>query len=181
LNGSVNNKNDDLTIVDFAGVPKITYNPFKANFKVTCKQVVLDTSSNESNIRTVYESNDIKQTNEYKELAMANEIQISTQIPLQRWNYFVINYDGKTMDVFLNEELIGKSGFIMPDITIDRIVSGQTNGLNGNICNVVFNKEPMTIEQIRWTYNTIKTLEPPLIGTNTLADEVNNVGKQNAY
>jgi hypothetical protein len=178
LNGSVNSKNSDLTIFDFAGVPKITYNPFKANFKVTCKTIGVDNIAE----KIVYESHDnIGQTDEYKEFAVANEIQISTQIPLQKWNYFVINYDGKSMDVFLNEELVGKSGFIMPDIKIEKITSGQKDGLNGNICNVVFSKEPMTIEQIKWTYNTIKTLEPPLIGTNTIADEVNNVGKQNVY
>lgn len=178
LNGSVNSKNSDLTIFDFAGVPKITYNPFKANFKVTCKTIGMDNIAD----KIVYESHDnISQTDEYKEFAVANEIQISTQIPLQKWNYFVINYDGKSMDVFLNEELVGKSGFIMPDIKIEKITSGQKDGLNGNICNVVFSKEPMTIEQIKWTYNTIKTLEPPLIGTNTIADEVNNTGKKNIY
>jgi hypothetical protein len=42
INGSVTNKDADLAILDFAGVPKITYNPFKTSFKVTCKTLVPD-------------------------------------------------------------------------------------------------------------------------------------------
>jgi hypothetical protein len=72
----------------------------------------------------------------------------------------------------------------MPNITVERITSGQSEdstGLNGNICNVVFSKTPMTSEQIRWTYNTLKTLDPPLIGTKTVVDEVNSVGNADIY
>ena len=89
-----------------------------------------------------------------------------------------------TMDVFLNEELIGKSGFIIPNIIVERITSGDStdgSGLTGNICNVVFNKVPMTSEQIRWTYNALKTLEPPLVGTKTVADEVNSGVETDVY
>jgi hypothetical protein len=186
INGSVTSKDQDLTIFDFAGVPKLTYNPYQANFKVTCKTVGTDgTIYDGSNVKVIYESHDnLVQNDEYKEFVMANELQITKQIPLQKWNYFVINYDGKTMDVFLNEELVGKSSFIIPYITVERLISGESTngtGLNGNICNVIFSKTPMTTEQIRWTYNTLKTVEPPLIGTKTIADEVNNVGKTDIY
>ena len=186
VNGSVTSKDQDLTIFDFAGVPKLTYNPYQANFKVTCKTVGTDgTIYDGSNVKVIYESHDkLVQNDEYKEFVMANELQITKQIPLQKWNYFVINYDGKTMDVFLNEELVGKSSFIIPYITVERLISGESTngtGLNGNICNVIFSKTPMTTEQIRWTYNTLKTAEPPLIGTKTIADEVNNAGKTDIY
>ncbi len=187
INGSVTNKDADLTILDFAGVPKISYNPFKTNFKVTCKTVGTDGTVSENGKPTIiYEShnNSFQDNSDYKELVMTNNLQISKQIPLQKWTYFVINYDGKTMDVFLNDELVGKSDFIMPNITVERITSGQSEdstGLNGNICNVVFSKTPMTSEQIRWTYNTLKTLDPPLIGTKTVVDEVNSVGNADIY
>ena len=187
INGSITNKDADLTILDFAGVPKISYNPFKANFKVTCKTIGTDGIVSDSNTpKIIYESHNksLEQISEYKEMVMANNLQINKQIPLQKWTYFVVNYDGKTMDIFLNDELVGKSDFIMPNITVERITSGQSEdgtGLNGNICNVVFSKTPMTTEQIRWTYNTLKTLNPPLIGTKTVVDDVNSVGNTDVY
>jgi hypothetical protein len=187
INGSVTNKDADLAILDFAGVPKITYNPFKTSFKVSCKTLGTDgTVSENSKPKIIYESrnNSLEQNVEYKEMVMANNLQISKHIPLQKWTYFVINYDGKTIDIFLNDELVGKSDFIIPNITVERITTGQSEdgtGLNGNICNVVFSKTPMTAEQIRWTYNTLKTLDPPLIGTKTVVDEINSVGKTDVY
>lgn len=187
LNDTITKKDKDIIIFDFAGVPTITYNPSTTNFKVSCSTVGTDgTVYDGNNKKIVYQSidNDIVNTSEYKEFVMSNELQIITQIPIQKWNYFVINYDGKTMDVFLNEDLIGKSGFIIPNIIVERITSGESidgSGLTGNICNVVFNKVPMTSEQIRWTYNALKTLEPPLVGTKTVADEVNSGVETDVY
>jgi hypothetical protein len=187
LNDTITKKDKDMVIFDFAGVPTITYNPSTTNFKVSCNAVGTDGTVYDGNAKKiVYQSidKDIVNTSEYKEFVMSNELQIIKQIPLQKWNYFVINYDGKTMDVFLNDELIGKSGFIIPNITVERITSGEStnrSGLSGNICNVVFNKQPMTSEQIRWTYNALKTLEPPLVGTKTVADEVNSGVETDVY
>jgi hypothetical protein len=111
------------------------------------------------------------------------------QIPIQKWNYFVINYDGKSMDVFLNNLLVAKSSFLVPDITLQSITSGgddskppaKPQGLSGNICNVTFHKEPMTLEQIRWTYNMLKSQDPPMVGMKTIADEVKTSGSTNVY
>jgi hypothetical protein len=187
LNDTITKTDKDMVIFDFAGVPTITYNPSTTNFKVSCNAVGTDGTIYDGNAKKiVYQSidKDIVNTSEYKEFVMSNELQIIKQIPLQKWNYFVINYDGKTMDVFLNDELIGKSGFIIPNITVERITSGEStnrSGLSGNICNVVFNKQPMTSEQIRWTYNALKTLEPPLVGTKTVADDVNSGVETDVY
>jgi hypothetical protein len=187
LNDTITKTDKDMVIFDFAGVPTITYNPSTTNFKVSCNAVGTDGTVYDGNAKKiVYQSidKDIVNTSEYKEFVMSNELQIIKQIPLQKWNYFVINYDGKTMDVFLNDELIGKSGFIIPNITVERITSGEStnrSGLSGNICNVVFNKQPMTSEQIRWTYNALKTLEPPLVGTKTVADDVNSGVETDVY
>ena len=90
------------------------------------------------------------------------------------------------MDVFLNNTLVAKSDFFVPDITTQPITSGsgtaaKPDGLSGNICNVVFNREPLTLEQIRWTYNMLKSQDPPIIGTKTIADEVKTIGSSNVY
>jgi hypothetical protein len=110
--------------------------------------------------------------------------ELDADVPLQRWNYFVVNYDGKTMDFFLNNKLIFKSDFIMPDIQLKPITVGSTSdnrGLNGSICNFAFHKYPMTNEQIRWTYNMLKTQNPPMIGMSTIQDEVKVAGSTTLY
>ena len=181
LNDNITNIDKDLTIFNFANVPKLTYNPARTNFKVSCNTTGLNGSVNDGEkTTTIYESH-ITQNDDYKEFVMASDLQITKQIPLQRWNYFVINYDGKSMNVFLNEELVGKSAFIMPHITVERITTGEKNGLKGNISNIIFNKTPLTTEQIRWNYNTLKALDPPLIGTSTIVDEVNNADNTDIY
>jgi hypothetical protein len=110
--------------------------------------------------------------------------ELDADVQLQRWNYFVVNYDGKTMDLFLNNKLIFKSDFIMPDIQLKPITVGSTpnnRGLNGSICNFAFHKFPLTKEQIRWTYTMLKTQNPPMIGMSTIKDEVKVAGSTTLY
>jgi hypothetical protein len=108
---------------------------------------------------------------------------LDVSIPLQKWNYFVVNYNGKTMDLFLNTKLIFKSDFIMPDIQLKPITVGDTTtrkGLNGTICNFAFHKTPLTKEQIRWTYTMFKSFDPPMIGMKTIKDEIKEAGTATA-
>ena len=192
INGGANTEDKDLMILNFGNVPRITYNPASTNFKVECDQILPNGETTERDFTSgnvdansgvkpaiVYQSLEIsnidKKSTDYKEYEMINAIQIQKLIQLQKWNYIVINYDGKTMDVFLNSELIGKSGFIMPNIRSDIIKTGQKDGLSGNICNVVCAHEPMTTEKMRWTYNTLKMLDPPIIGADSVVDDINNL------
>jgi len=73
----------------------------------------------------------------------------------------------------------------MPDIQLKSITIGDTNnnqGLNGRICNFAFHKIPLTKEQIRWTYNMLKTQDPPMIGgMKTVEDEVKSTGSITVY
>ena len=197
LNNNVNVIDKDLEIFNFGGVPKLTYNPSTTEFKVSCKTVKLDTGMSDPIENIIYNSrsnysktkgiklSDIEKT----QFQMLNDSHTTDiQIPIQKWNYFVINYDGKSMDVFLNNLLVAKSGFLVPDITLQVITSGddggtpaKPQGLSGNICNVTFNKEPMSLEQIRWTYNMLKMQDPPMIGMKTIADEVKTSGSTNVY
>jgi hypothetical protein len=91
------------------------------------------------------------------------------------------------MDVFLNNVLVAKSNFFVPDIVSETITSGDngpttnSHGLSGNICNVAFHKEPLTLEQIRWTYSMLKSKDPPMVGMKTIADEVKTTGTTNMY
>jgi hypothetical protein len=91
------------------------------------------------------------------------------------------------MDFFLNNKMIFKSKFIMPDIQLKPITVGdgdpnKNTGLNGSICNFSFHKFPLTKEQIRWTYNMLKSQNPPMIGGFTTAeDEVKSTGTTTIY
>ena len=194
LNNNVTANNKDLEIFSFGGVPTLTYNPNTNEFKVSCKTINLSTGTPNSTPTEIYNSLfNYKNTKnltptEKGKFDILNELQTDKQLSLQKWNYFVINYDGKSMDVFLNNELVAKSTFIVPDITIASITSGddggtpaKPQGLSGNICNVAFHKEPLTLEQIRWTYNMLKSQDPPMIGMKTIADEVKSTGSTNVY
>jgi hypothetical protein len=196
INNNVNTIDKDLEIFNFGGVPKLTYNPGTTEFKVSCKTVSLTTGMSNANYTVVYNSRfnyhntkELSDTQKTKFDILNDSHTTDTQIPIQKWNYFVINYDGKSMDVFLNNTLVAKSEFLIPDITMMPITSGddgngtpdKPEGLSGNVCNIAFHKEPMTLEQIRWTYTMMKSHEPPMIGMKTIADEVKTTGSTNIY
>ena len=200
LNNNVTSSNKDLEIFNFGDVPRLTYNPSTSELKLYCN--TLDMTGNPKNepemiysSRTNYNSiisgkSDAKQRR--MKMLLDNDNELDTQVPLQRWNYFVVNYDGKTMDFFLNTKLVVRSDFIMPDIQLKPITVGDgtvdiktpTNtykGLNGSICNFAFHTTPLTKEQMRWTYNMLKTQNPPMVGMATIEDEVKAAGSTTVY
>ena len=190
LNNGSSSENKDLEIFDFGGVPKMTYNSSKAELKLKCN--IIDISSNlpvDINGTELYNSKTAYNTiiggktkatqTKLRILQDEEDADLDVSIPLQKWNYFVVNYDGKTMDLFLNTKLIFKSDFIMPDIQLKPITVGDTTdrkGLNGSVCNFAFHKTPLTKEQIRWTYTMFKSLDPPMIGMKTIKDQIQEAG-----
>lgn len=195
LNNTVSNYNKDLEIFNFGDVPRLTYNTSTNELKLWCN--TLDMTGNpkpspdiiynsRTNYNTIISGKSREQQNRIKML-VDNDEELETPVPLQKWNYFVINYNGKTMDFFLNNKLIIKSDFMMPDIQMKPITIGysditkNTKGLNGSICNFAFHKVPLTKEQIRWTYNMLKSQNPPMIGMTTIEDDVKAAGSTTVY
>ena len=104
-----------------------------------------------------------------------------TDVPLQRWNNLVINSDKGSIDIFVNGALI-YTGLHIPQIPKSPAVSSVTigdkpigndedkdklnQGANGEICNMVLNREPFTKAEIAWFYNTNKVMNPPVVGVN---------------
>ena len=196
LNNNVTTKNTDLEIFNFGDVPRLTYNPSNNELKLYCHQLRPDSSITDEksttteiyNSRTNYNATvkdgSNSDTKRAKIRILTDNEELDTDVQLQRWNYFVVNYDGKTMDFFMNNKLIFKSDFIMPDIQLKPITVGSTpnnRGLNGSICNFAFHKYPLTKEQIRWTYTMLKTQNPPMIGMSTIEDEVKVAGSTTLY
>jgi hypothetical protein len=197
LNNNINTKTSDLEIFNFGDVPKMTYNPSKNELKIICDLLSMSnggasTATELYNSRKNYNAvsraghanEDLnKQVKSIVEMSLEGD-ELDADILLQKWNYFVINYDGKTMDFFLNNKLVFKSEFIMPDIQLKPITVGSTTnnkGLNGSICNFAFHKYPLTKEQIRWTYNMLKSQNPPMIGMSTVEDQVSVTDTTKVY
>jgi hypothetical protein len=191
LNNNVTSTTKDLEIFNFGDVPRMTYNPSTSELKLYCN--TLDMSGNpiaSSSTVPIYSSrtnyNSIisgKTASDQSRLKMLldDDADLDTPVPLQRWNYFVVNYNGKTMDFFLNTKLIVRSDFIMPDIQLKPITVGDEKGLNGSICNFAFHTTPLTKEQMRWTYKMLKSQNPPMIGMTTIEDDVKMAGSTKVY
>jgi hypothetical protein len=95
-----------------------------------------------------------------------NEITIAKipDIDLQVWNNIVINYDGSTMDVFLNGELVGSKPNIVPQKIIRQVINvGEDKGIEGGICNITITDKILQKNQINTIYKTLRELEVPLV------------------
>lgn len=84
-------------------------------------------------------------------------------IQYQKWNNFVINYDGANMDVFINGELVGTKPNIAPYMSLDDVVAGAPNGVHGGICNVVYYNRTLSKGSIALTYRTLRDKSTPIL------------------
>lgn len=87
----------------------------------------------------------------------------TSKFNMQRWNHIVINYDGSTLDIFINNELVSSTPGIIPYNNNTSITSGTTNGIIGGLCNVIFFRDNLSRGKINWLYNSVKKLNPPII------------------
>jgi hypothetical protein len=90
------------------------------------------------------------------------EIFETKDIIYQKWNNIVINYDGGTMDVFLNGELVGSRPNIVPYMTYENITCGTKDGIQGGICNVTYFNSVMKKSTILLMYKLLRDKKVPL-------------------
>ena len=99
----------------------------------------------------------------------------NTNVPLQKWNNFIINYNGGVLDIFLNDELVKSEIGVVPYYTLDNLTIGEINGIKGGICNVVYFRRALTRSNIYYLYNTVKNKTPPVTNDSNATILKNNV------
>jgi hypothetical protein len=122
------------TILDYGKKPLIQFNSLKNTLRVQCEL-------SNGNMKTLYESSDIKH---------------------QKWNNIVVNYDGGTMDIFINGLLVSSTPEIAPYMTYENVITGEENGIQGGICNVMYYKHILSSSKINMAYKLLRNKDVPL-------------------
>lgn len=88
-----------------------------------------------------------------------------TNFPTQRWNNFVFNYNKNNTDLFINGKL-ERTFSIANNLPVynsnDIVTVGDTNGIQGAICNVVYFNKILTTSQIANSYNLNRLSKTPI-------------------
>lgn len=136
------------TLLNFGNKPNILYNTKTNTLIISMQQK--DLQINTQNNLTEFDDKGNRLI--YK----------NTNIPLQKWNNFIINYNGGILDIFLNGELVKSEIGVVPYYTLDNLTIGEDKGINGGICNVVYFRRALTSSNIYYIYNTAKGKGPPV-------------------
>jgi hypothetical protein len=145
---SSSSHNEYTSILNFGGKPNVLYKGNTNTLMITMDQIELAKKGKNKLLEFDDNGNRIVYTN--------------NNMLLQKWNNIIINYNGGTLDVFLNGELVKSSIEVIPYMKLDALTIGSDGGVNGGICNVVYFKKPLTITNIYYIYNNVKDNTPPL-------------------
>jgi hypothetical protein len=138
----------ETDIFDYSSHPRITYKNESDN-----------KMSKDKGIYTFYFSNiESKTTSE-------PDAKYEVSIPNQKWNLISLNYFDTKVDLYINGNLERTYNFSdnIPQYSPDDLVKlGKDNGLNGAICNVSYNKKPLSSTEISTAYNINYMNNPPI-------------------
>ena len=76
-------------------------------------------------------------------------------IPVQAWSQIVVNFSGGVLDVFINAELVCSTTGVIPGDyeTVDTIVVGDANGIQGEITEVTYFSHELSVGSIKNMYS----------------------------
>ena len=131
---------------------------------VDLENIVKDKSKDTNEEKIKYTLNKIKSSPSMIELDNTGQriIYKDTNYLLQKWNNIILNYNGGTLDVFYNGELVKSVNGIVPYMSLDALTIGSTNGIQGGICNLLYYKQPLTSTNIYYSYHTVKDKKVPI-------------------
>jgi len=143
------NYNKYTSLLNFGNKPNVLYNGKTHTFMITMQQKNLQDVTKNKMTDFDGEGNRIIYTN--------------NSLLLQKWNNLIINYNGGTMDIFLNGELVKSSIEVVPYYTLENLTIGENNGIKGGICNVIYFRRALTSQNIYYIYNSVKNKTPPIL------------------
>jgi hypothetical protein len=149
------------SLLNFGNKPNILYNPSKNRLMITMQQKDLKNITKNKLIDFDDNGNRI--------------IYINDKLLLQKWNNIIINYNGGTMDIFLNGELVKSSIEVVPYYTYDNLTIGEDDGIKGGICNVVYFRHALTSTNIYYLYNSVKNRTPPILNDSNKTIMIKNI------
>lgn len=140
------------TIMSYADKPTISYNASLNTLRVTLKQLDLKNKTKNKLIDFTEKGERI--------------IYTKKDMPLQKWNNIILNFDGGTLDIFLNGELVSSNIEVTPYYTLDNLTVGQENGYLASVCNLIYFEKTLTKNNIYYVYDKFKNENPPIIKKN---------------
>jgi hypothetical protein len=143
------------TLLDYGGKPNISYNLLENKLLIT-----MDYHSDELD-------KELKFTVDAKLILfkMGNVL-------LQKWNNIIFNYNGGTVDIFYNGQLVKTVVQVVPEMSADELVVGDVDGINGGLCNVNYFDKNLSMTQIYYLYNSVKDKNPPIVSRgNSVIDK----------
>lgn len=119
---------ENTNVLSYGGKPDILFNAVK-------NKIIFNITNNSNNNDTIFHSSDI---------------------PYQKWVNIIINYQGGTLDIFMDNHIVSSTPNIIPYMQYDNIVIGKNKGIYGHIKNVVYFNHYLTRHKISWLYNYYK-------------------------
>jgi hypothetical protein len=172
-----------VPLLSYGENPTIKYSSVNNTLYITVKQ-----QTEGSNIIDYIQENDtdlntdnIEQWNtitdsieKVKEMPFGNDVDADghriiykhSDVLLQKWNHIVLNYNGGTLDVFYNGKLVKSAIEVVPYMNFDMLTVGTENGISGNIANLIYFNEPLSVLTVNRLYTSLKDKNPPSIPDN---------------
>ena len=144
--------NKYASILNFSQKPQIWYKAETNTLMITMNQKDLMTTTTNKMLDFDENGNRI--------------ILIQPNFLLQKWNNIIVNYNGGTLDIFINNELVKSANGVIAFRGNDLLTIGQENGIYGGISNLVYYRKALTINQTYFIYNSVKNKNPPTTDNN---------------
>jgi hypothetical protein len=137
------------SIMNFGGNPNILYKASTNTLMITMAQTQAQLQEKGNNKLLQFDDNGNR------------IIYINNNFLLQKWNNFIISYSLGVVDIFLNGELVKSAIGAVPFMGIDALTIGSNDGIKGGICNVIYFRRSLRINNIYHIYHSMKNKTPP--------------------